>query len=136
MSHLRTCPESNYVRFRLAESVEMFESLADLEVEKQSKRFWKGNSTDGRLVFCPRIKGRRRSSGLWVLSAGTWQGSPLSKWCLLSQRGLSELDQHACSPGGQETRLWLAVGQLCCGDLLASSAADHWLLISAPWAQE
>jgi len=51
-----------------------------------------------------------------VLGAGTWQGSLLSKRCLLSQRGLSELDHHAGFRGGRETGLWLAVGQLCCGD--------------------
>lgn len=70
------------------------------------------------------------------MRARTWQGSPPSKRCLLSQRELSKLDQHACSPGGQKTHLWLAIGWLCCGDLLASSVVDHQFLISAPWAQE
>lgn len=62
----------------------MFESLAALEVEKTVRLreiLERKLSTEGRLVFYPQIKGRRRSSkgdGLWVLGA----------WVLGSDEGL------------------------------------------------
>lgn len=55
--------------------------------------------------------------------------------CLLSQWGLSELDQHTYLLSSWGARLWLALGQQCCAGL-GSSVVRHQLLMSAPWAQE